>query len=66
MINILDNFPCSSGPICLLEVFMNPLDQVIFEYTLDELMEDVGCEQFMDISSRESVSEWLRAPVREN
>ena len=45
---------------------MNPLDQVIFEYTLDELMEDVGCEQFMDISSRESVSEWLRAPVREN
>ena len=45
---------------------MNPLDQVIFEYTLDELMEDVRCEQFMDISSRESVCEWLKAPVREN
>ena len=32
---------------------------MVFEDTLDDLMEDIGCNQLVDVSTRESVCEWL-------
>ena len=45
--------------ICLLQIFFNPGNEVVFERSLDELMEDVRRDQLMDISSREVVCEGL-------
>jgi len=59
VVNILNDFLCSSRTICNLEVFLNPLDQVVLENTLDELMENIRCEELVDISSREAVSKRL-------
>jgi len=59
VVNILNDFLCSSCTICNLEVFLNPLNQVVLENTLDELMENIGCEELVDISSREAVSKRL-------
>lgn len=41
------------------QIFVDPFYKVIFEYTLDELMQNVGCKQFVDISTRKAFSERL-------
>ena len=43
-----------------MEIFTYPLNKVILEYPLDELVKDVWCEQFMDVGSRKTVCKRLR------
>jgi len=43
--------------MCLQEIFLYPLDQMIIVCSLNELMENVRCEQLMNISA---VSYYLR------
>ena len=45
--------------IFLLQVLFNPCNEVVFECSLDELMEDVRRDELMDISSWEVVREGL-------
>ena len=42
-----------------LKIFTHPVDEVIFEYTLDELMEDVWGDQLINVCAREMISEGL-------
>lgn len=46
------------------QVFLNPVDQVILEDALDQLMEYVWREEPADIGSREIVCEGLQTIVR--
>jgi hypothetical protein len=43
----------------MLKVLAHPLDEVVFEYTFDELVEEVRSYQFVDVRTREMLSEWL-------
>ena len=43
-----------------LEILGDPVDKVIFEHTLDQLMKEVWGYQFMDICTREMLGERLR------
>jgi hypothetical protein len=42
------------------QVLFNPCYQMVLEHALDELMEDVGCDQFMDISMWKSMCKGLK------
>ena len=41
------------------KVLLNPFNDVIFERPFDELMQKVWSEEFMNISMRKLLSEWL-------
>ena len=43
----------------VLKIFAHPVDEVIFEYTLDELMEDVWGDQLINVCVQEMISEGL-------
>jgi hypothetical protein len=43
------------------QIILNPSHQVSFESPLDKLMEDVGCQQVMDICTWKIVREGLSA-----
>ena len=41
-----------------------PLNQVIFEYTFDELMEEVRGDELIDVGIRKVLGKWLGARLR--
>jgi len=41
------------------KVLAYPVDEVVFEYPLDKLVEEVRGYQLVDIRTREMFSEWL-------
>jgi hypothetical protein len=41
------------------KILADPVDKVVFKYTLDELMEEVWGYQLMDIRTREILGEGL-------
>jgi len=43
----------------MLKVLAHPLNKVVFEYTFDELVEEVRGYQLMDVCVGEMLSEWL-------
>lgn len=43
----------------LLEVRVDPRNNVIFERPLDDLMKQVRCKHLVYVGSRETVSKWL-------
>jgi hypothetical protein len=43
----------------VMKIVPNPSDEVIFENTFDKLMEEVGCEQFMNVGAGKAVSKGL-------
>ena len=42
------------------EVFFYPHYEVVFERSFDDLVEQVWCDQFVDIRPREIMRKWLR------
>lgn len=48
------------GPMDYLQVILNPLNEVILECTLDDLMEKVGGEKFMNVCAWEPHHERLQ------
>ena len=59
MVYILDYVKCMTLTMSLEKVLLNPFNNVIFECPFDELMQKVWSEEFMNISTRKLVSEWL-------
>lgn len=43
----------------VLKVLANPLNKVVFEYTFDELVEEVRGYQFVDVCAGEMLGKWL-------
>lgn len=41
------------------EILTNPCNQMIFECSLDHLVEDVARKELMDIGTREIICKWL-------
>lgn len=46
--------------ICYDKVLVNPLDKMVFEGALDNLMKNIGGKKFMDISTRKICCERLQ------
>ena len=42
-----------------MNVFFNPSDEMIFESSLDNLMQEIGRNQFMNVGPRKMIGEWL-------
>jgi hypothetical protein len=53
VINILNNFFSAGCSICVLQILVNPFDQMILENSFDKLVKDIRGEQFVDIRTRE-------------
>ena len=51
-------------PTFSFEVFDHPINKVIFEDSFNELVEDVWGDQFIDICTREMLSEWLKKAAK--
>jgi len=51
MVNIFNNLFCTSSSMLNLQVFVNPFNEVVFEDPLNELVENIRCEKFMNIGS---------------
>jgi hypothetical protein len=43
----------------MLQVFIDPFNEVILEYTFDELVKNIGREELVYVSTREAMCEWL-------
>jgi hypothetical protein len=43
----------------VIQIFIDPCDNMVLEGSLHNLMEEVGHEEFMDISPRETVGKGL-------
>jgi hypothetical protein len=48
----------------MLEILAHPINKVIFEYTLDKLVEEVRSYQLINICTRKVFGEWLAGRVR--
>ena len=59
-VNLIKDFARLGLPMFAVKIFAHPFDKVIFEYPLDELMEDVWSDQFVNICTRKMFSERLR------
>lgn len=47
-----------------MDVVLNPSDNVVLEGSLDKLMEDIGRQEFVDISTGEVAREGLESCAR--
>jgi hypothetical protein len=50
----------------MLKILTHPINKVIFEYTLDKLVEEVWGYQLVNIRTRKMFGEWLTGRVRES
>lgn len=50
--------------MCVLKIFTHPVNEMVLEDPLDELMEEVGSDQFVYICTGKMLSEWLRKQIR--
>ena len=57
--NVVHNFLCMRRPMLLLKILFHPHNQVIFESTLDELVQEVRGQQLVDVGTWEIRCEWL-------
>ena len=51
------------GPLVAMhsdKVITNPRDEMVLERPLDDLVQKVGCEQLVDIRTRQVFGEWLQ------
>jgi hypothetical protein len=58
-INVCENLLCLTLAVMSLNVFLHPVDEMILECPLDNLMEDIRGQEFMDISAGKAICEWL-------
>lgn len=46
-----------------VDIVLDPSDEVIFECTLDQLMEEIGSQELVDVRPREMMREWLKMRI---
>lgn len=59
MIDVSNDLEGACLAVCLVKVLHYPLDEVIFECTLDDLMQQVGGYELVDFSAWKVVRERL-------
>ena len=65
MINICNYLKSLLFSMCYVQILVDPRYKMIFKNTLDKLVEEIRCEQLMDVSTREIVCERLRGLCKE-
>ena len=58
-INLIKDWACLGLPMFTFKILAHPIDKVIFENPFDELMEEVGGYQFMNVCMGKIVCKWL-------
>ena len=58
-VNLSQQFVPLAPAIFATQVIFNPSDEVIFERALDELVEDITGDQFIDVGTREVICKRL-------
>ena len=53
-----------SFPVFAFKVLTGPLDEMVLEHTLDNLVEDIRGDQLVDVCAREVICEWLAKQVK--
>jgi hypothetical protein len=48
------------------KVLSDPFYQMVFEGSFDELVQEIRCQEFMNVSACKGVSEWLNQNASEN
>lgn len=59
LINIVKNFPRLLITMFVDKVLLNPCDDVILERPFDQLVEDIGGNEFINIGTRKVLRKWL-------
>lgn len=59
-INLIQDGPTLHFSMSLLEITHNPLDKMVFEHTLNQLVKEVWGDEFIDVCMGEMFGEWLR------
>lgn len=62
-INVIQDLFCTRLSMLQFEILLNPCDQVVLKYSLDDLVQNVGCNQHMNVGTWEVVREWLKILV---
>ena len=63
-INFVQDRVGSSFPMFVFKVFARPLDKVVLEYALDDLVENIWGYHLVDVCAREVICKWLARRVR--
>jgi len=63
-IDVIQNCCSTLWAMYKLEVLVNPLHKVVFEYALDELVEEVWGEEYMYVGARKIICEGLHGQVK--
>jgi hypothetical protein len=60
MVDVGNNFIGMRLTVLFHQKLVNPHDNMVLERAFDHLVEQIGCQELVDVSSREVVREWLR------
>jgi len=58
-IDFIQNYFTLRLPMLFFEILHHPLNKVIFEHSLDNLVKEVRGDEFIDVCMRKVLSEWL-------
>ena len=64
-IDIRHNTSCARFPVNKDQIIFNPLNQVVFETTFYNLVEEIWCDELVDVGTWKRVSEWLESERNE-
>jgi hypothetical protein len=56
---------CASLSMFFEQILVNPHYNMILECPFDDLMEQIRCQEFMDVSMRKAMCEWLQESASE-
>ena len=59
MINIIKYFFCLLFTVLNLQIIADPSHEMIFENSFDKLVKEIWCNELVNVSTREIISEWL-------
>ena len=64
-VNFIQNCVRLCLSMLVLKILTYPINEVIFKYTLDELVQEVRSYQLVYIRTRKIICKWLDGQVRE-
>jgi hypothetical protein len=63
-INVIKDLICASLAMHRYKILCNPINEVILEDAFNQLVQQIRCDKFVDVGSREIIREWLQNNIR--
>lgn len=64
MINVLNDLECTCFTIGIVQIFIDPCHEVVFEDAFNELVQEIGWQRFMNIYMQKPMGKRLLGKVR--